>query len=187
MTKKSLLPVLLVPTCILSIPAAAMLFRVEGWAWGVADFIVMWVLIASVILTYKLVTRKAAGGSYRSATGVALFAGLALVWVNGAVGLIGSGENPANLLYAGVLAIGVIGAVKARFEPLGMGWTLFVMTFAQLLVPFVALMVRPGDFSPGVLPVLGLNGVFVLLFAGSALLFWRAARKGDCTRTKMVA
>jgi hypothetical protein len=179
MTKNSILPVLLVPTCILTIPAAAMLFRVEGWAWDASDFMVMWTLIASVIFTYKLVTGKAARGAYRMAAGLALTTGLVLIWINGAVGLIGSEDNPANLLFAGVLAIGVVGAVIARLEPLGLAWTLFVMTFAQLLVPLVALMVWPANFSPGVLPVFVLNGAFVVLFAVSALLFWHAGRRQD--------
>lgn len=177
----------LVPTCILLIPAMAMLFRVEGWAWDVADFIVMWTLIAGVMLTYKLVTRKAVSAAYRMAAGLALFAGLLLIWVNGAVGLIGSEDNPANVMYAGVLAIGVIGALMARLEPLGMAWTLFVMTFAQLLVPLVALMVWPVDFSPGVLPVFGLNGFFVLLFAVAALLFRHAGKSYGAPGTEAAA
>lgn len=36
MTNKSLLPVLLLPSAILLIPGAAMLFRAEGWAWSLA-------------------------------------------------------------------------------------------------------------------------------------------------------
>lgn len=187
MSKKSLLPVLLVPSCILAIPAAAMLFRVEGWAWSVADFIVFWILIAGVMFAYKLATRKAVSGAYRAAAGLALTAGLLLIWVNGAVGLIGSEDNPANVMYGGVLAVGVIGALTARLESQGMAWTLFVMTFAQFLVPLVALMIWPGDFSPGVLPVFGLNGVFVLLFAVSALLFSHAGRRHGGTRTDAIA
>jgi hypothetical protein len=177
MSQKSLLPVVLVSTCILTIPAAAMLFRVEGWAWSVADFIVFWTLIAGVILTYQLVTRKAVSGAYRVAAGLALTAGLLLIWVNGALGLIGSEDNPANVLYGGVLLVGLIGAVTVRLEPPGMAWTLYVMAFAQLLAPLVALMVWPGDFSPGVMPVFGLNGFFVLMFAVSALLFRSAGRR----------
>jgi hypothetical protein len=175
MNRKSFLPVALVPTCLLMIPAAAMLLRVEGW--DVADFIVMWTLIAGVMLTYRLMTRKAVRGAYRAAAGLALAAGLLLIWVNGAVGIIGSEDNPANMLYGGVLAIGFLGAVLARLEPVGMAWTLFVMTFAQLLVPLIALMLWPGDFSPGVLPVFGLNGGFVLMFAVAGMLFARAGRR----------
>jgi hypothetical protein len=43
----------------------------------------------------------------------------------------------------------------------------------------VALIFWPRDFSPGVVPVFGLNLSFVLLFAVSALLFQHSARKHD--------
>ena len=100
-----------------------------------------------------------------------------LLWINGAVGLIGSEDNPANLMYGGVLAVGVIGAVIARLEPLGMARALFATALAQFLVPVVALIIWRTDFSPGVVPVFGLNFFFVLLFAGSALLFRHAGSK----------
>jgi hypothetical protein len=177
MLKKSLLPVLLVPSCILLIPLAAMLFKADGWAWDAADFIIFWVLIAGVMLAYKLVASKAANRAYRVATGVGLATGLILIWINGAVGLIGSEDNPANLMYAGVLAVGTIGAIIARLEPLGMARALFATALAQFLVPVVALIIWRADFSPGVGPVFGLNFFFVLMFAVSALLFWNAAIK----------
>jgi hypothetical protein len=37
--KKSILPILIVPSCILMVPAAAMLFSAEGWVWDAADFV----------------------------------------------------------------------------------------------------------------------------------------------------
>lgn len=173
---KSFLPVVVVPSCILLIPLAAMLFKVEGWAWSPADFVVIWFLIAGVMSAYRLVTSRAAGGVYRVATGGALATGLVLVWINGAVGLIGSEDNPANLLYAGVLVVAAVGAAVARFEPAGMARALGAAAVAQFLVPVVALIFWRDDFSPGVGPVFGLNFGFVLLFAGSAWLFRHAAR-----------
>jgi hypothetical protein len=107
-----------------------------------------------------------------------LATGLILIWINGAVGLIGSEDNPANLMYGGVLAVGVIGAVIARLKPSGMARALFATALAQFLVPVVAVIIWRSDFSPGVVPVFGLNFVFVLLFAGSALLFQHAGQPG---------
>src|SRR5687767_12921839 len=130
MNKKSLLPVLLVPALILLIPLAAM---VDGWAWSAGDFIFMWVLMASVGLAYRFITNKAGNLAYRIATGVGLGTGFILIWINGAVGLIGSEDNPANLMYAGVLAVGAIGAAIARLEPLRMAWALFATALAQFL------------------------------------------------------
>lgn len=176
---KNLLPVFLVPTCILLIPLAAMLFKVEGWAWDAADFIVMWFLVGGSILAYKLVSRTSANRAYRVAVGIAVVTGLLLVWINGAVGLIGSEDNPANLMYAGVLALAACGAGIARLRPAGMAWAMGATALAQFLVPLVALLIWRPDFGPGVVQVLGLNFFFVLLFAGSALLFHHAARTSD--------
>ena len=187
MNRKSLLPVLLVPSVILLIPLSAMVFKIEGWAWDLADFIIIWVLIAGAVLAYKLVTSKAANSTYRVAVGVALGTGLILLWINGAVGLIGSEDNPANLMYGGVLAVGVIGAVIARLEPLGMARALFATALTQFMVPVIALAVWRADFSPGVAGVFALNFFFVLLFAGSALLFRHAGTKSGGAGAQMPA
>jgi hypothetical protein len=58
-----------------------------------------------------------------------------------------------------------------------MARALFAMALAQFLVPMLALILWRNDFSPGVAQVFGLNFVFVLLFAGAALLFRYAGTK----------
>jgi hypothetical protein len=177
MSKKKFLPIVLVPTCILLIPAAAMLFKVDGWAWHAGDFVAAWIVIGGGMAAYYYVASKAPNRAYRVAAGMAVATGLILMWINGAVGLIGSEDNPANLSYGVVLAIGLGGAAIARLRPLGMARALFGTAVAQFLVPVVALLIWPADFSPGVVPVLGLNFCFVLLFAGSALLFRQAGNQ----------
>ena len=184
---KRLLPVVVVPSCILMIPLLAMVFKAEGWAWSLADFVVMWMLIAGVILTYKLIARRATTRAYRIAAGLGLATGLVLIWINGAVGIIGSEDNPANLLYAGVLAVGAIGAALARLQPLGMSRALFATAIAQFLVPVIALIVWRPDFSPGVVKVFALNAGFVMLFSFSALLFRHAAQPADGRGEKATA
>jgi hypothetical protein len=175
MNKKSLLSVLLVPTCLLLIPLAAMIFKADGWAWSPGDFVAAWVLIAGAMLAYSFVASRAGNTTYRVAAGVGLAAGFLLLWVNGAVGLIGSDDNPANMMYGGVLIVGAIGAAIARLEPLGMARALFATAVAQFLVPVVALIAWPNDFSPGIAGVFALSFFFVLMFIGSALLFRHAA------------
>lgn len=174
MNKKHLLPVLLVPCCILAIPAGAMLLKVEGWAWSPFDFVLMWVILTGAVGGYQFLASKAPNAAYRLAAALAVLAAILLFWINGAVGLIGSEDNPANLLYGIVLAIGVIGSALARLRPLGMARALGATAIAQLFIPLAALWVRPADFSPGLWPVLGLNFCFVLLFASSAVLFKRS-------------
>lgn len=176
MNLKTLLPILLIPTAIVMIPAAAMFFRAEGWAWSPADFIIAWAILATAITAYKLVASQAPNFPYRVGFGLAVATGVILIWINGAVGLIGSEDNPANLMYGGVLLIGLAGAVLARLRARGMAWALLATAATQFLVPIVALIIWRPDFSPGVMQVFGLNFGFVLMFAASAQLFRQAAR-----------
>jgi hypothetical protein len=78
-----------------------------------------------------------------------------------------------------VLAVGIIGAGIARFQPRGMSHTLFVTALVQMLVPVIALLIwMPSlDEPPGLVGVFMLNAFFAALFVVSALLFRRAAQK----------
>ncbi len=93
------------------------------------------------------------------------------------MGIIGDEGNPANLMYVGVLAVGIIGASITRGQPRGMARTLSVMAFAQALVPVIALLfLKIAPISgPAGLIILVLNIGFIILFVGSALLFRRAS------------
>ena len=144
--------------------------------WDVADFAIFGALLVGVGVTYELAARRTGNVAYRSAVGVALAAAFILVWVNGAVGIIGSEDNDANLMYGGVLVVGVIGAVMARFQPHGMARALFTTALAQASVGAIALIAGLGSPESGPLEIVALNGFFVTLFVGSALLFREAAR-----------
>ena len=114
--------------------------------------------------------------AYRFAFGLALTAAFLIVWLNAAAGLIGiEDDDPANLLYVGVLAIGFIGAIIARFRPRGMARALFATALAQALVGAIALTL-PNTASS--VQIVILHGVFVALFAGAGSLFLYAARRG---------
>ncbi|MCH7602443.1 MAG: hypothetical protein IIB54_06725 [Planctomycetes bacterium] len=124
---------------------------------------------------------KTGNTAYKSAVGLALATLFLLFWVNGAVGIIGNEGNHANLMYFGVIAVGIIGAFIARLEPRGMARALFVTALAQMLVPVIALMIWPPQITSwgaaGVVGVFVLNAFFATLFLGSAWLFRNAARE----------
>jgi len=114
--------------------------------------------------------------AYRLAVSLALVTAIVIVWLNAAAGLIGiEDDDPANLLYAGVLAIGFIGAIIARLQPRGLSRALFAMALAQALVGTIALKLPNTASSVQIVIV---HGVFVALFAGAALLFRYSASKG---------
>lgn len=89
--------------------------------------------------------------------------------MNLAVGIIGNEDNPANLMYGGVLAVAAIGAVVAGFRPRGMARALAATALAQALVALIAMIAGLGY-------TFILTGFFVALWLTSARLFRQAAR-----------
>ncbi len=162
---------------ILLIPALGNLF-VDGWYWGIADFVIMGVAIFGAGLAYQLIAKRmGTTGVYRAAFATGLLGALLLFWVNGAVGIIGSDDNPANLLYGVIFLVGFVGSLASRFRAPGMARTLFVAAVVQFFIPIFALLVWPAKASWGELGVMGVlmfNFIFVLLFTLAGLLFRRA-------------
>ena len=120
--------------------------------------------------------------AYRLALAVAIGSGLFLIWLMGAVGVIGVEGDRADLMYFGVLAIGIVGAAIARLRPEGMARTLLAMALAVAMVAVIALLAGK-HHSPisSVYEIVGLNAFFAALFVGSAWLFRYAARKSPPT------
>jgi len=174
---KSIKPIATWSGLILLIPL--LLTSLAAWHWKPGVFVLAFVLLTGGAgLTYRLVTKKMLRNkTYRFAVIVALAAVLLLVWMNSAVGGI-LGDHPANMMYFGVLLVGCAGAAIAQLEPQGMSRAMFATAFAMVLVPAIALIIGPPAFDNGVAAVFGLHAVFALLFAGSAMLFKKAAQIG---------
>src|SRR5688500_17389485 len=111
---KRLIGIMLAATLMLMVPAVAMLFTEEA-RWDETDFIVAGTLLLGTGLLVELVARKAGNLSYRAGAGLGLLTALVIVWANLAVGMIGSEDNPANLMYIAVLAVAALGSAIGRF------------------------------------------------------------------------
>ena len=144
------------------------------WNEAVAYGVILLVIGGFFELWQWLKTRTRA---YRIAFGIGLAGVLLLGWVSGTVGIIGSENNPVNLMYWVVFAVGLIGSLISRFKPRGMARTLFATAFVQVLVPVVALIISPEVSwgNAGVIGVFVLNSIFAVLFVGSAMFFRRAS------------
>lgn len=171
---KSLLRVALATAFLLLIPLVAMQFSQE-MKWDLADFVIAGVLLFGTGLTYVVVSRMGNTTSYRLGAGVAVLAGLLLIWINLAVGFLGSENNPANLLFGAVLVVASVGALVARFRPLGMSRAMFAAALTQFAVPLVAALIYKPEVDLGMLKVLVLNTIFSGIWATSGWLFRRAA------------
>ena len=114
--------------------------------------------------------------AYRSAVAVAVGAALFLLAGMGALGVLGTEGDPADLMFFGVLAIGISGAIVARFQADGMARAMFVTAAAIVLVGVIALILGKHEAEhSSVFEILGLTGMFATLFATSAWLFRSAA------------
>ena len=115
-------------------------------------------------------TRRSGNRSYRAGVAVAVATGFSRVWSNLAAGIIGNEANPANWMFAGVLAVAVIGSVIARFRARGMGIVLVATAISQALVAVIALITNLGN-------IWYLTAAWMLLWLSSAALFLRASKQ----------
>ena len=121
---------------------------------------------------------KTENANHKTALVLAIATALILFWVIGAVGVLGADGDPADLMYIGVLAVGVTGAIIVRFQPMGMARAMIATALAQTLVTVIALIIGKQD-APymSVFEIVSLNGFFITLFLGSARLFQKSARE----------
>ena len=167
----SLLYVIAGTLLILAIPLVAMQFTTEV-NWSATDFVVMGLLLVGVGLTFVLITRHGGSFSYRLAALAAIGSTFLLIWVNLAVGLIGSGPHAGNLMYIGVVAVVMVGAYLSNFTARGMELTMIVAAGSLIVIAGIALLTGMQRY-PGssVGEIIGVNAFFTFLFSVAALLF----------------
>ena len=137
-------------------------------AWEPGDFMFLGILCVASAVVIELALRTPSRLAYRVAAGIAASATLLQIWLNLAVGIIGSEDNPGNAIYLGVLAVIVIGPIVARFQARGMCHAMIAAAIAQLLALLVALAAGLGFTGP-------ITVFFTTLWLTSAWLFRRAA------------
>ncbi len=170
MQNKNIILIALAVAFILLLVLIAMQFSDEE-TWTLFDFAVAGALLFGTGLAYELISRRVGIFAYRAAIGGALVGALLLVWINLAVGIIGSEDNPLNMMYLGVLTVLIVGALIAQLRPQGMARTLFATALAQALVTVIAVI---AEQYQDMVQIVMLNGFFVALWVGSALLFRHA-------------
>jgi hypothetical protein len=149
---------------------------VEGWNWGPGAFVFTYVLFFATGLAYALIARRMQAWAYKAAVALALGAGFVLGWAT--MVHMSETENPLNLVYFGVLAVGAIGAALARLEARGMARALYAMA-AALALAWGVTQVLTTDTPAGPVWQIGVaHGGFVLLFATAGLLFRQASLQG---------
>jgi len=156
---------------LLALPAIAMRLGADGVQWGAADFLVFGVMLAIACGLYESATRTSGDIRYRAAAGIAVATGFLTAWANLAVGMVGNEGDRFNLLFAGVLAVAVVGAAFARLRAAGMAMAMLAAGIAQALA-VAAAFIDGRDMRGAVF-----SALFVVPWLLSAVLFRASARK----------
>ena len=165
----------LVTAAVLAVPALAMAFKIgvpdpgqgtDGVNWGPMDFATMGVLILGSGLLFEYASSRGGSVAHKAAVGIAVMAGLGLVWVNLAVGMMDV-EN-GNLMYVLVLFVALVGAAIGRFEPREASIAMVATAIAHVVVAAIALIANLG-------PTILADAFFVLAWVASGLLFRQAS------------
>ena len=172
---RTMLRAALVALVLLMVPLVASQV-VDGWNWNAGTFVFAYVMFFGTALAYALIARTMGAWAYKAGVGLALVAGFVMGW--GTMVHISESENPANLVYFGVLAVGGVGAWLARLEARGMARALFAMAAALAVVGVLAATVSLGAPWGLASNIAVMHGVFVALFTASGLLFRHADLAG---------
>jgi hypothetical protein len=116
--------------------------------------------------------------AHRLGAAVALFAAALQVWMNLAVGIVGSEDNPVNLAFFLIVLTAAACAFTAKFRAEGMARAMLAVAAVQALVA-LAIATAPStlrDDPKGPLGVLALSAGFMALWLIAAALFHKAAR-----------
>ena len=143
---------------LLAVPFVAMRFTDEV-KWTASDFLFAGILFGTVGLVIELAVRRSSDWAYRGGVAAAAFAGLMIIWANGAVGMIGNEDNVYNLLFGLPILIALLGSIAARFRAHGMSLAMLAAGAVHVAVAIGGL----GQDSRGV--------VFSLLLSS----FWLAS------------
>lgn len=166
-----------VPTVLLLTPAVMMAQAAEGWLWGPFDFAVAAVLLYAATAVIDLAIRKGGSLAYKLGAALAVLVSFLLLWVNGAVGVIGDEGNPANLLFVAIILVALGGAVLARFHAGGMARAMLLACGLTAAIAAAAPVFGWGaDEPPGTVGLVMLIGGFAATWGLSAALFAKAAR-----------
>lgn len=152
---------------LLALPLVAMQFtrQVE---WGPEDFAIIGAMLLGVCGAYEIALRISGSRAFRVAVLIAAVGAFLLLWVNMAVGIIGDEDNALNLLYLGVLAVLIGGALLAWGRARRLVVVMLAAAIAQGAVGIVAL-------ANGYL-TLPIEAFFIALWLLSARLFQEAGR-----------
>ena len=153
-------------SALLTAPAAAMRLGADV-DWTTTDFVAAGLMLGAPLAVFELAMRASGSLFYRAGVAVALGTAFLIAWSNLAVGILGNENDPINLMFFGVIFVGVAGAFLASFRAGGLAIAMTVAAAAQAATAVVALVGGHFEFV--------IIGIFMTGWLLSAWLFRKAA------------
>ena len=146
----------------------------------VLEFLLLGVIAAALIGGFMVLKARYSGNiHYRNGLILGIVGAFLLFWINGAVGIIGSSNNDANMLYVAMLGLGLVASLAVRFKPEGLVKVLYGMVFLQVAIPVVAILGTFDVTQPGWnTDVAVLTAVFCVIWFWTLRQFSKAAEVG---------
>lgn len=160
---------------LLILPAIAMRFSPEV-DWTVSDFVFAGIILAALGIGGEIALRVGRNAPHRSGIGIAALGSFLTVWINGAVGMLGSEDEPTNLIFIALVGVAIVASLLVWFRPSIMRWIMAALSAGQFAVGIAAgLWTMPGHAIEW-----GVLSFFALIWSASAACFHAANQ-----RTKM--
>lgn len=154
------------------IPVVAKLTGGDAMLWTTGDFVfaAIGILVATAIVDLGI--RKAPDFPYAVASAIAVGICFLTIWANGAVGIVGNEDNPANAAFFGVVlfaaVVAAFAAALANGRPDAMAKAMTACAFAQISAGVIVAVM--GYLTPVFTPLMA------VLWLLSAALFRKAGR-----------
>ena len=162
-----------------SIPVLLLLLPlVAGAPWTLSDYFAMGAMFLMAGLAIELALRLSGDIVYRAAAGLAVITVFLLVWVNLAVGFLGSEQNPANAVFVAIPVVALGGAFLAHFRASGLARAMIATAVTQAAIGGIALFAGWGSAGyEGLYEFTMGSSLFTGLWLASAWLFAKSAER----------
>lgn len=132
---------------LLLVPLIAMQYSDEV-QWTAFDFVFAGGMLFGSLAVFELALWRAPSLAYLGGVIFALGTSFVLIWVSGAVGIIGSEDNPANLWFLGIPLLVAIWAVAGMFRARVLMLVMFAAALAQVAIGAWAVIGNLGAEDP---------------------------------------
>ena len=155
---------------LLLVPFVAMRVTAEV-NWSLGDFIFAGLMLSALCGLVQLAVRRSSKATYRWAMALAALGGFAVIWVNLAVGIVASEDNPYNGVFMAIIVGTAVASALVRLRPRPMARILPVTAVSLLLALGIGQMLGSDERHDTRLAEWTGVTLFAGMFGASALLF----------------